>query len=377
MIKHAPGRHVLITGGAGFVGSHLTDQLVADGYRVRILDNLTPQVHGSQQKRPEYLNADAELIVGDVRDPETVRNALEGIHAVVHLAAMVGVGQSMYEITEYTSVNCLGTAVLLQELTERPVERLLVASSMSIYGEGRYRTEDGATEDHVQRSAEQLRQGEWEPRDEHGSELQPVQTPEGKPPSLASIYALTKYDQERMCLITGRAYGIPTVALRLFNIYGPRQALSNPYTGVLANFLARLQNNNPPLIYEDGLQQRDFVSVHDVAFAFHLALVHSHVADVAINIGGGRQYRILDIAETVAQAVGKPEVSPRITGQYRTGDVRHCYSDITAASELLGYQPRVTLENGLAELAQWLQGQVAIDHAERAQHELQARGLTA
>jgi dTDP-L-rhamnose 4-epimerase len=256
--------HVLITGGAGFIGSHLADDLLARGHRVRALDILSAQVHGEDGRVPDYLNADVELLQGDVRDAEAVHRALDGIDAVYHLASAIGVGQSMYEIEHYSSTNTVGTAVLLQELVRHPVQRLVVASSMSIYGEGLYAGGDGRLVEAGERSVEQLRRGQWEPHDDQGEPLYPVATLEDKRPTLTSIYALSKYSQERMCLMIGRAYGIPTVALRFFNVFGTRQALSNPYTGVLAIFASRLLNGRPPLIFEDGLQRRDFVSVEDV-----------------------------------------------------------------------------------------------------------------
>lgn len=370
------GNHVLITGGAGFIGSHLADQLLAAGHRVRALDNLSEQVHGPARSRPAYLNPEVELVVGDVRDPSAVRHALRGVDAVYHFAAMVGVGQSMYAIAHYTGVNNLGTAVLLEALAERPVERLVVASSMSIYGEGRYVGPDGEVETGVERSLDQLRRGDWEVRNARGAPLTPVPTPESKQPDLASVYALSKYDQERLCLLVGRAYNIPTVALRLFNVYGPRQALSNPYTGVLAIFAARLLNGNPPGIFEDGFQQRDFVSVHDIARAGVLALSAPDAVGQAINIGSGHHYTIREIADRVGAAVGKEYIEPEVTGKYRVGDIRHCFADITRARELLGYQPRVSLVDGLTELAEWLEGQVADDRVDEASAELAARGLT-
>lgn len=259
---------VLITGGAGFIGSHLADELLRHGYRVRVLDSLVPQVHGPGGKRPAYLDPEVELIKGDVRDADAVREALSGTEAVFHLAAMVGVGQSMYEIERYTSVNNCGTAVLLETMAHTKGERkLVVASSMSIYGEGRYRDSRGECYDDISRGVEQLQRGSWEPCAGDSEPLIPVPTPEEKAPSLASVYALSKYDQERMALIVGNCYRIPVTALRFFNVYGTRQALSNPYTGVLAIFASRLMNGNPPRIFEDGRQQRDFVSVHDVASA--------------------------------------------------------------------------------------------------------------
>jgi len=232
-------KKILITGGAGFIGSHLTDELLEKGYHVRILDNLSEQVHGKNCKRPGYLNDDAELIVGDVRDPYAMKKALRGIDAVYHYAAMVGVGQSMYEIRNYTDVNNLGTAVLLEQLVKNPVEKLIVASSMSIYGEGLYKDNNGNIQTGLERKIEQLKNGIWEVFDSAGNTLTPYPTPETKTPCLSSVYALSKYDQERLCLMVGRAYNIPTVAFRFFNVYGTRQALSNPYTGVLAIFASR------------------------------------------------------------------------------------------------------------------------------------------
>lgn len=369
-------RNVLITGGAGFIGSHLADALLARGDRVRVLDALTPQVHGVAAERPEYLSADVELVAGDVRDGAAVRAALDGIDVVYHLAALVGVGQSMYEIADYTSVNGFGTAVLLEALLERPVERLVVASSMSIYGEGAYIDAAGRPQPAAERGLEQLRRGEWEPQAADGSPLRPVPTPEAKTPSLASVYALSKYDQERLCLMTGRAYGIPTVALRFFNVYGPRQALSNPYTGVLAIFASRLLNGRPPLVFEDGMQQRDFVSVYDVAQACVLAAEQDAAVGHAINIGSGVARTVREIGQRVARMVGRPEIDAEITGKYRVGDIRRCFADISLARQVLGYQPRVGLDEGLVELAGWLEGQVADDRVEQASRELAVRGLT-
>jgi dTDP-L-rhamnose 4-epimerase len=367
---------ILITGGAGFIGSHLADELLEHGYRVRSLDDLSEQVHGPGASRPAYLSPEVELVEGDIRDPEAVRKALDGIDAVFHFAARVGVGQSMYEIARYTSVNNLGTAVLLEALIEKPVERLIVASSMSIYGEGLFRDADGNLVTGGERDREQLKARDWEVRDLQGRPLTPVPTPETKAPALSSVYALSKYDQERLCLMVGRAYNLPTVALRFFNVYGTRQALSNPYTGVLAIFASRLLNGNPPLIFEDGLQMRDFVHVSDVARACRLALEKPAARDQVFNVGSGRQYTVREIARAMAEVLGREDVEPEITGNYRVGDIRHCFADITLAQRILGYEPRVPLEQGLVELASWLAGQVAYDRVAEARQELAARGLT-
>jgi dTDP-L-rhamnose 4-epimerase len=366
---------ILITGGAGFIGSHVARHLLARGHKVRALDSLSEQVHGSRE-RPRYLEPDVELIVGDVRDAEVVHQALDGIDSVVHFAARVGVGQSMYEIAGYQGVNTYGTAVVLEALMDRPVRKLLVASSMSIYGEGLYRAAGGSLADAGDRSRAQLESGEWEPRGPGGEQLAPLPTPEWKMPSLSSIYALGKYDQERMCLMFGDAYGVPTVALRFFNVYGPDQALSNPYTGVLAIFASRLLNDRSPLVFEDGAQRRDFVSVHDVARACALALERDGADGRALNIGSGRSVTVREIAHRLARLVGKEHVEPEITGKYRVGDIRHCFADVDLAKRTLGFEARMSMDDGMAELAQWLEGQVAEDRAEDAAAELAARGLT-
>ena len=368
---------ILNTGGAGFIGSHLADRLLADGYRVRALDALCPQVHGAQQRRPDYLADDVELIVGDVRDRVAVRRALAGVDAVYHLAASVGVGQSMYEIANYTSVNNLGTAVLLEAISESraSIGRLVVASSMSVYGEGLYQNARGEAVAGRERGVDQLRAHDWELRDADGARLAPLPTPETKPPSLASVYALGKYDQERMCLLVGQAYGIPTVALRFFNVFGTRQALSNPYTGVLAIFASRLLNGRPPVIFEDGRQQRDFVSVTDVAHACRLALDAPGAAGLVFNVGSGRAYSVLEVAQRVARSLGKDDIEAEVSGRYRVGDIRHCVADIRLARAVLGYEPGVTLEDGMGELAEWLRDQVADDHGDAARAELDRRGL--
>jgi dTDP-L-rhamnose 4-epimerase len=370
-------KRVLITGGAGFIGSHVADLLLTSGYDVRILDNLAPQVHGAEGDRPHYLDANAELIIGDVRDSRSVEQALQGVDAVIHLAASVGVGQSMYDIVSYVQVNEVGTAVLLQALSNSPVDRLVVASSMSVYGEGLARRCDGALRAPEERPIEQLRAGDWELQDEDGEVLAPVPTPETKQPTLSSVYALNKYAQERMSLIVGKAYGIPTVALRFFNVYGPRQALSNPYTGVLAIFAARLLNQRPPLIFEDGRQQRDFVHVRDVAQACALALVTKAGIGGVFNVGSGQSRSVLSIAEDLARVIGMPQITPRIMGKYRAGDIRHCFADITRSRSELGYAPRIGFREGLEELAEWLAGKVADDRIDRATAELERRGLVA
>ena len=368
-------KHILITGGAGFIGAHLADELLQKGYQVTVYDNLLDQVHGADCQRPSYLPEGASLWVGDVRSRKELRQALKGVDAVYHFAARVGVGQSMYQIAEYTDVNNMGTAVLLEELSRKPVEKLVVASSMSLYGEGLYKNQQGEVVESMGRPLAQLKQSQWEVLDKDGNILTPFPTPESKRPDLASVYALSKYDQEQLCLIAGRAYNIPTVATRFFNVYGPYQALSNPYTGVLAIFASRYLNDKAPMIFEDGLQKRDFVYVRDVARACRLAM-ETDVKDEVFNIGSGNAYTVLEIAERMAQVLGKEHLKPEINGKYRMGDIRHCFSDITKARTMLGFEPEYDLERGMQELAAWLKDQIAVDNVGTATQELEARGLT-
>jgi dTDP-L-rhamnose 4-epimerase len=364
---------VLITGGAGFIGRHVARALLSKGYDVVVLDALIDQVHRNSRSSP-FLTADVELVRGDIRSKSSVRKALAGVDKVVHLAAEVGVGQSMYAIEQYASVNDCGTAVLFEQLPRSSVQRVVVASSMSIYGEGLYRDADGKLHDDVERRTVP---GSWDPVDAAGRPLVPVATSESKRPSLASVYALTKYVQERMTLMLTRAYGIEGCALRLFNVFGPGQALSNPYTGVLAIFASRLLNRQRPLVFEDGRQRRDFVHVEDVAAAFVAALERPEAVGGVFNIGSGRNYCIVDVARRLAAAMYRPQLTPEIIGKARTGDIRHCFADITLAKEKLGYRPLRRLEDSMSELTEWVKTQKAVDRADQAHRELEQRGLVA
>jgi len=369
--------HVLVTGGAGFIGSHLVDALVAAGHRVRVLDSLEPQVHGKGAARPGTLNAAAELIVGDVRDRAAVARALDGIEAVFHQAAAVGVGQSMYEIERYVSANAVGAAVVLEAILERRdrIRKVVVASSMSLYGEGAYRAPDGRTLSPPLRSEADLAARRFELRAADGAALVPVGTPEEKPLQPTSIYAITKRDHEEMFLAVGQAYGIPVVALRYFNVYGPRQALSNPYTGVVAIFSSRLLNRKRPPLYEDGRQTRDFVHVSDVVQANLLALGCDAADGRVYNVGTGRATSVLEVAETLGELLDFAE-PPEVTDQYRAGDIRHCVADISRIQRELGYRPQVAFADGVRELLGWLRAQTAEDAVDTAARELARRGLT-
>jgi len=369
---------ILVTGGAGFIGSYLVDALVASGHDVRVFDNLEPQVHGVRRQVPEYLNPGAELVIGDVRDRAALKDALEGVDVVFHYAAAVGVGQSMYEIRRYVEANTLGGATLLDILVdERPgVRKLIVASSMSIYGEGKYKCGKCGVAYPQLRGDDQLRERRWEMLcPSCGAEMQPLPTDEDKPLFPTSIYAVTKRDHEEMFLCFGRAYGIPTVALRLFNVYGPRQALSNPYTGVAAIFSSRLLNGQPPVIYEDGQQSRDFVHVDDVVRASLLAMERDEADCEVFNVGTGRSVTILAIAQMLIDSLADGQIEPQIVGKYRRGDIRHCFADISKIRDRLGFSPQVRFEEGVSDLIGWVREQEAADRFYEVDRELKDKDL--
>jgi dTDP-L-rhamnose 4-epimerase len=367
---------ILVTGGAGFIGRAVARELLGRGHQVRVLDSLIEQVHG-QGGRPADLPEDVELIRADVRDGDAMARALGGVDSVIHLAAEVGVGQSMYAVERYTSVNDVGTAVLFEKLIDQPVRRVVTASSMSIYGEGLYADADGNLVEDARRQLRISEQQSWDPLDGAGRPLKPVATPEWKRPDLASIYALNKYVQERTTMIMADAYGIEPVCLRLFNVYGPGQALSNPYTGVLAIFASRLLNGQQPMIFEDGEQRRDFVHVGDIARAFAEALELPQAVGEIFNIGSGHDRSVTEVAEELARAMGKNDIHPEIVGKSRIGDIRHCFCDGSKAAEKLGFRATKDFQEGLAELAEWVAVQTADDRVEQARAELEARGLVA
>ena len=366
---------ILVTGGAGFIGSFMVDELVKKGHFVKIFDNLEKQVHLG--KIPDYLNKNAEFINNDITNYDALKEAIANTDTIIHLASVVGVGQSMYAIRKYVHSNTLGTAILLDILAneEHDVKKLLVASSMSTYGEGSYNCKKCGLIEPKLRSEEQMSKKEWEVKCPNcDSVLKPIPTTEEKKQDINSVYALTKKDQEDMCLLVGKSYGIKTVALRYFNVYGPRQSLSNPYTGVAAIFLSRIKNNNQPIIFEDGLQTRDFVSVHDIVSANLLAM-ESNAANYEIfNVGTGNQITIKGIAEVLAKLCNK-DIEPDITYNFRRGDVRHCFSDITKIRNKLGFSPKISFEDGMRELVQWSETTMSYDKVGIATEELKKKGL--
>jgi dTDP-L-rhamnose 4-epimerase len=372
-------RTVLVTGGAGFIGSHIVDALLQRGHHVRVLDSLEPQVHGTSGEPPSYLNPKAEFLRGSIDDHDALERVMPGVDVIFHQAAVVGVGQSMYEIHRYVDRNTAATASLLEFLVHRPElrpEKLIVASSMSIYGEGAYLDREKRPFFPRLRSRQQLESRQWEIVDESGNEARPLPTGEDKPLYPTSIYAVTKRDHEEMCLSIGYAYKIATVALRYFNVYGPRQALSNPYTGVGAIFCARLLNGNPPLIFEDGRQTRDFVHISDIVQANLLAMENPMADFQAVNVGTGTPTSVLEVAKLLSDNLGF-EKSPSILGKFREGDIRHCYADISRARQLLNYNPKVSLRDGIKELIAWVSEQTGVvDGTDEATDELRKWGLT-
>jgi dTDP-L-rhamnose 4-epimerase len=370
--------HVLVTGGAGFIGSFLTEALLKQGVNVRVLDVLHPQVHPSG-KKPAYLTNQCEFVQADIRDQEKLKKALSGMDQVVHLAARVGVGQSQYEIRDYTDVNIGGTAGLLDLWVNQyrdQIKKLVVASSMSIYGEGAYACHACGKVSLKARSLESVQQGQWEPVcSQCNSPLKAQPTSEGHRLLGDSVYAITKRVQEEMVLSVGKTYGLGVVALRFFNVYGPRQSLSNPYTGVLSIFLSRIKNKRAPIIYEDGLQTRDFVSVHDIAQACIESLKNDNLKNEVFNVGSGDPRAIRAIAESLIQAA-RISTNLDITQRYRKGDIRHCFADLTQILKKTNYRPQVSFEEGLRELIEWAQNEKAEDRSDQADQELRSKGLS-
>jgi dTDP-L-rhamnose 4-epimerase len=372
---------ILVTGGAGFIGSHTVDLLLEQGYEVTVLDNLELQVHGKEKDKPDYLNRDATFIKHNIQDRDFLKKLVPEFDAIIHLAALVGVGQSMYQIERYIKGNTEATATLLDILAkeEHDIKKLIVASSMSVYGEGKYYCPKCTTKIYPElRTEKQLKKQQWDHLCPNcGSILKPLPTDEDKPLMPTSIYAQSKRHQEEMCLLIGKTYNIPTVALRYFNVYGSRQSLSNPYTGACAIFTSRILNNKPPYIFEDGHQKRDFIHVKDIAKANLRALEINDGNYNAINIGTGTPISIIELAETLTKLYNKPKLKPHISNEYRKGDIRHCYADTAKAQSLLKFQATTTLQEGLTELSGWAKthGWDAIDLFEEALQELKAKNL--
>lgn len=370
-------KHILITGGAGFIGSHLTDYFIEKGYKVRILDNLHPQIHPSG-KPPAYLNTQAEFLKGDVTHRADWLGALDKIDAVVHFAAAVGVGQSMYEVERYVKVNCLGTAILADIIAneKHTVKKIMVAASMSSFGEGVYKCLQCQNKEQPDlRQPSNMSEGIWEPLcSKCNQQLKAVPTAENALRKSPSVYAITKKTQEDLLIAIGKAYKIPVVSLRFFNAFGSRQSLSNPYNGVAAIFLSRVKNGKPPVINEDGFQTRDFVHIKDIVRACEMTLENDRANYEVFNVGSGVPTTIQEVAAVVLKMC-KSNLHSEVTGKFRSFDVRHCYADIQKLKDFVGWHPTISFADGMMDVFEWSKNETAVDKVDQAMNELEKRGL--
>lgn len=364
--------HILVTGGAGFIGSHIVDALIDDGHDVTVIDSLEKQVHATTL--PDYLNKKAAYFWGNVGDLSILDKVLPCIDAVCHQAALVGVGQSMYEISRYCDYTVQQTAVLVEKISGYSnIKRLVIASSMAVYGEGKYQDVEGR----IIRPYDRLRYtapGSFNLIDENGRQLIPIPISEDDALHPYSIYGLTKLTQEKLALIAGKAYDIPTIALRYFGVYGRRQSLINPYAGLMAMFAGRLMKGFSPLIFEDGMQIRDFIHVKDVAKANVIALTGQDIPAGAYNLTTGKPITVLDVAAALCALIN-PHITPELTRQYRKGDIRHCYGDVSGIAKHLDFKAEISLEEGLQDLVEWVIVQKDFNNMELMETELLDKNL--
>jgi dTDP-L-rhamnose 4-epimerase len=369
---------ILVTGGAGFIGSWLVESLIGAGHEVIALDNLSPQIHGAlpQADVPCLKTGQVEFIRADVRDQSVMDSVLARVEAVVHLAAETGTGQSMYQIAHYYDVNQQATAAMFELIgtKHRHIQRVILASSRSIYGEGAYKLNNQIVVA-APRDATRLKAGQFEPVGPNGETIQLVATPEDISPSPASVYAATKLANESLGKIFAEAYGTTVVALRFQNVYGERQSLRNPYTGILSIFSNRMRQNLPINIFEDGAESRDFVHVSDIVAAIGMALNKPLSGFHAINVGSGVATSVMNVAETLRELLAS-QSALSVSGDFRAGDIRHGYADLTLAREVLGFEPSVTVSEGLTRFCKWVMTQPVLeDRSEKAMSELARLGL--
>ncbi len=373
-------KNILISGGAGFIGSNLTKKLVSKGYNITILDNLSKQIHGKDQKSELYnsIKEISTFILGDVCNEEDWKKSLKGQDAVIHLAAETGTGQSMYEISRYNDVNILGTSHLLDFLAnnKNSVKKLIIASSRSIYGEGKYKCENHGVVYPNDRIASNMMKGKFDLFcDVCGGELDLMPTDENSKIHPSSIYGITKQQQEQMILLMGKSLGIPAVALRYQNVYGPGQSLSNPYTGILSIFSTRMLNGNDIDIYEDGEESRDFVFIDDVVEATILALEKEEANHQIFNVGSGETTSVSQVANSLKKLYDS-NVNISIGGSFRLGDIRHNYADLNKIKNLLGFTAKFDFQTGISRFADWVKTQeVKEDKYEQSLNELKNKGL--
>jgi len=365
-------KRALVTGAAGLIGSHLTDLLVREGWKVRALDNLEPQTH--RRGKPAWIHPEAEFIHGDIRDRETIATALDKIDIVFHQAAY---GGYMPEISKYVHVNSLGTAQMLEVIREKslPIQKIIVASSQAVYSEGAGICPRHGLVFPTVRPVEQLRKGDWEVHCPIcGAITKSAPTPENAPVGGETVYGLTKVDQEKLVLLWGKQVGVPAVALRYACTYGPRQSIFNPYTGVIAIFCTRLLNNLSPVLYEDGRQTRDFSFVEDIARANLLAAETDKLDGLAVNVGGGKGVPIRQVAQILSKAL-KIDIEPEARGEFRPGEMRHLTSDTTKIRSA-GYKPQIELEEGIQRYIDWIRSQSDIrDYFSEAEQILKSKGI--
>lgn len=373
--------NILITGGAGFIGSRLALFLVAKGHKVRVLDNLAPQIHGDvPEASPLFrsIQGKVEFFRGSITSRNDLMKVLPGMDTVVHLAAETGTGQSMYAIQHYSDVNIGGTALLLDLIANAPflVKKLVVASSRAVYGEGKYRCNEHGFVFPSSRSANDMESGDFSvhcPVCRVPAEL--VATDEETPVRPSSVYGVTKLTQEQLVLTVGKALGISAIAFRYQNVYGPGQSLSNPYTGILSIFSTRIRNKSGINIFEDGKESRDFVYIDDIVSATARAVEYEHRIVDVFNVGAGVATDVLTIADTLQRLLGET-VPTKVSGQFRVGDIRHNYADLTKVREVLGFEPTVSIEEGLARFVDWVKSeQIQVDRYEQSLAELKSKGL--
>lgn len=372
-------RAILITGGAGFIGSHLAEHLIEKDYRVRLYDNLNTQVHGPNAILPEYLRRSGiEFLKGEMNDNKMLKEAIEGINVIVHLAAETGVGQSMYEVEKYVKTNIQGTAILLESLVngKYQVEKIVLASSRAVYGEGKYECERCGIVYPPQRELRQIKNKDWELKCPYCKKsIKALPTNENSPLNPGSIYAVTKQTQEQLISNICKSFKIPFVILRYQNVYGPRQSLNNPYTGILSIFSTRIMNNEPPLIFEDGKESRDFVYIDDVIQATMLAIENKKLKESVFNVGTGRKISVQEVANILMRKFNST-LKPKIIEKGRIGDIRSCYADLTQIEKILGYKPKYNIEMGLVNFVDWVKSQPSFtDLSGKASKELKRRGL--
>jgi len=371
-------KNILITGGAGFIGSNLSAKLVEKGYKVTIMDNLSPQIHGDQPSLNPLIRDKVTFIRGDVRNKADWKKALNNQQIVVHLAAETGTGQSMYEIQKYVDVNINGTAIFLDYLVNNKhnIEKVIIASSRAIYGEGKYYSQKSGIIYPDERTEKDLLNGDFELKCPiTGQNLEVLPTDEDSKIHPTSVYGITKQNQEQMVLTVCKSINIPAIAFRYQNVYGPGQSLKNPYTGILSIFSTQIRNGNNLHIFEDGKESRDFVYIDDVVDATILGIENNTITNEVFNVGSGVSTSVLDVAKKL-KALFDSNVEINITGNFRLGDIRHNYADLSKVQKILGYAPHYDFDKGIKIFTEWVMSQkLNADNYSKSIDEMKTKGL--